>query len=238
MGNRLHRRVLWSVLIAGTFLAQNPAMSDADTGSASSLPRVLIIGDSISIGYTPFVAESLAGRVRVHHHPGNAQHTGTGLEKLDEWLGTEGWDLIQFNWGLWDLCYRHPESEVQGRRDKERGQLTTSLKVYGENLERLVKRLKATDAKLIWANTTVVPPGEAGRVLGDDLRYNQVAAEIMNRHGIAIADLNTVSREFEPDWFVGPGNVHFTKDGYRALARFVERGIVTALGLAETPATR
>ena len=51
------------------------------------LPNVLIIGDSISIGYTPFVKEALEGKANVVHNEGNAQHTGTGLIKLEEWLG-------------------------------------------------------------------------------------------------------------------------------------------------------
>lgn len=57
-------------------------------------PRILIIGDSISIGYTPFVQQDLADKAVVLHNPGNAQHTGTGLAKIDEWIGAEKWDLL------------------------------------------------------------------------------------------------------------------------------------------------
>lgn len=199
--------------------------------SERTLPRVLIIGDSISIGYTPFVVAALEGRADLRHNPGNAQHTGTGLVKLDEWLGSEEWDVIQFNWGLWDLCYRHPDSKVQGNRDKQRGKLTYSLEAYGQNLERLVTRLKATGAQLVWANTSYVPPGEAGRKEGDDLRYNRVAEKIMQRHRIPITDLNTVTRSFGPELFVAAGNVHLTKEGYQTLAVTVEAGIKKALEL-------
>ena len=86
--------------------------------SLSRCPCVLLIGDSISLGYTPFVKELLKDEASVEHHPGNAQHTGTGLEKLDGWLGDKKWDVIHFNWGLWDLCYRHPEAKTGGNRDK------------------------------------------------------------------------------------------------------------------------
>ena len=111
-------------------------------GDQEVLPRILLIGDSISIGYTPFVSEIYEGRAEVARNKGNAQHTGTGLEKLDEWLGDGNWDLIHFNWGLHDLCYRHPDSPNQGRRDKERGFLTTTLEQYETNLDSLVRRLK------------------------------------------------------------------------------------------------
>ncbi len=122
----------------------------------------------------------------VVHNRGNAQHSGTGVRQLDKWLGDTRWDVIHFNWGLWDLCYRHPESKVQGRRDKVRGTLTTSLEQYEKNLDQLVTRLRKTGAVLIWANTTVVPEGEAGRKLNDDLSYNAAAARVMQNHDVPI----------------------------------------------------
>lgn len=196
--------------------------------AAEELPRVLIIGDSISLGYTPFVVERMQGRAIVEHHRGNAQHTGTGLKKLDAWLGDTKWDVIHFNWGLWDLCYRHPESKVQGRRDKERGTLTTSLEQYEENLDELAARLRKTNAKLIWAHTTTVPEGEAGRKVGDDDRYNAAAARVMKKHGIPVNDLNALTDTFPQNLFTAPGNVHYTKEGSRKIAEAVTEKITAA----------
>lgn len=189
------------------------------------LPKVLIIGDSISIGYTPHVKRMLEGVAVVQHNPGNAQHTGTGLEKIDPWLGDERWDVIHFNWGLWDLCYRHPDSKVQGRRDKVHGTQFMTLDQYEKNLDKLVTRLKKTGAKLIWANTTLVPEGEAGRKLGDDLKYNEAAARVMKKHGVMINDLNALTRKFPADLFIKPGNVHFTNAGSQKLAEQVAKNI-------------
>jgi lysophospholipase L1-like esterase len=70
-----------------------------------SLPRVLLIGDSISIGYTLDTRRLLAGKANVHRPLENCAHTEKGLEKLDEWLGSKKWDVIHFNWGLHDLKY-------------------------------------------------------------------------------------------------------------------------------------
>ena len=70
-------------------------------------------------------------------------------------------DVIHFNWGLWDLCYRHPQSKEQGRRDKKRGILTIPLDQYEKNLDRLAGRLKKTKAKLICRLT--LPPCPKGR---------------------------------------------------------------------------
>ncbi|MEX5491452.1 hypothetical protein ABFV43_21925, partial [Pseudomonas fulva] len=83
-----------------------------------------------------------------------------GLEKIDKWLAAEKkWDVIHFNWGLWDLCYRNPTSKNQGNRDKVNGKILSTPEEYEKDLEKLVARLKTTGAKLIWANTTVVPEG-------------------------------------------------------------------------------
>ncbi|MDG1897120.1 MAG: alkaline phosphatase D family protein [Fuerstiella sp.] len=191
----------------------------------AELPRVLIIGDSISLGYTPHVVRMLQAEAEVVHNRGNAQHSGTGIKKLENWLGDTNWDVIHFNWGLWDLCYRHPESKVQGRRDKVRGTLTTSPDQYEKNLDILVSRLRQTGAKLIWANTTVVPEGESGRMVNDDLKYNAAAARVMKKYGVETNDLNKLTRTFAPDLFTKPGDVHLKPEGYQQLAEQVVASI-------------
>ena len=194
------------------------------------LPRVLLIGDSISIGYTRPVIALLKGKANVRRIPGNGQHTGTGLAKLQSWLGDEKWDVIHFNWGLWDLCYRNPESKTQGNRDKINGKITFTLAEYEKNLTELVKRLKAAKAKLIWASTTPVPDGEAGRVKGDDLKYNAAAKKIMDAHGIAINDLHAHILPKAEEFYTAKGNVHFNAAGNQYLAEKVAAGILEALG--------
>ena len=198
---------------------------------AKDLPKALLIGDSISIGYTPHVVAALKGKVEVIHHRGNAQHTGTGLKMLDRWVGKTQWDVIHFNWGLWDLCYRHPQSKSQGRRDKKRGTLTTSLEQYEKNLEQLASRLKKTKAKLIWAHTSTVPEGEDGRKVGDDDNYNEVAARVMKKHGIRINDLNSLTDDFPPELFVKPGDVHYKSEGSKKIGQAVAKEISQALSL-------
>lgn len=195
----------------------------------SDLPKVLIIGDSISLGYTPHVKEMLKGKALVTHNKGNAQHTGTGLAKIDSWLGDTKWDVIHFNWGLWDLCYRNPKAKTQGKRDKVNGKVTFTPEQYEKNLDQLVERLKKTGATLIWASTSVVPENEVGRNVGDDVKYNEVAAKVMKKHGVMINDIHALTKEFPPELFVGPGNVHYKKDGSQEIAEQVTEKIQQAL---------
>ena len=187
----------------------------------ASLPNVLILGDSISIGYTHYVRKGLAGKANVIRPKENCGDTPRGLAQIDRWLGDTKWDVIHFNWGLWDLCYRHPESKNQGKRDKVKGKISTPLPEYEKNLEKLVVRLKQTGASLIWASTTFVPEGEVGRFVGDDVKYNAVAARVMKKHGVVMNDLHTISAAFKPEMFTKPGNVHFKAKGSQKLAEQV-----------------
>jgi lysophospholipase L1-like esterase len=212
--------------------ADKVALANA-TASEEGLPKVLIIGDSISIGYFPAVREALRGKASVSRPNTNCGDTPRGLRHLEQWLGSTKWDVIHFNWGLWDLCYRHPESKNQGNRDKVNGTLSVTPEDYEKNLNALVDRLQKTGASLIWASTTLVPEGEAGRFVGDDTKYNAVAAKIMTKRGIPINDLYATSAAMPPEMFVKPGDVHFKKAGSEQLAAEVVRSIRAALPAAD-----
>ena len=179
---------------------------------------VLLIGDSISIGYTLPVRERLAGKANVHRIPENGGPTTNGLARLDAWLGTQRWDVIHFNWGLHDL------------KIMDNGQQQVPLPDYERNLDQLVQRLKQTGARLVWASTTPVPEGKlkTPRRPEDVPQYNEAARKVMEKHGVPINDLHA---------FVLPqlsriqitNNVHFTREGSAVLAQPVAEAILTAL---------
>ena len=199
------------------------------SGCAPPKKKVLIIGDSISIGYFPFVKEQLAACADVVHNKGNAQHTRTGLKNIDEWIGDEKWDVIQFNWGLWDLCYRLPNVKGEASRDKVNGKLTTGLDEYRSNLEALVKVLKKTNAKLVYVTTTYVPENEPGRFVEDAGKYNAVAKEVMKAHGVQVNDIYSASKKIHKKFAVAPNDVHYTKEGYQELAKLIQKPLLKEL---------
>ena len=51
------------------------------------LPRVLLIGDSVSRGYTQAARKALAGRANVHRAPANCGPTASGVKNIEVWLG-------------------------------------------------------------------------------------------------------------------------------------------------------
>ena len=191
------------------------------------LPRVLLIGDSISIGYTLPTRALLKGKVNLHRIPTNGGPTIKGLEQIDTWLGKKKWDVIHFNWGLHDLKYMGPNGENLFPKDKG-GKVQVPIQEYEKNLERLVVRMKKTNAKLIWRNTTPVPPGSKGRYVGDSIKYNAAAARVMIRHGIPTHDLFTMSKKRMKEIML-PANVHYTKDGSEVLGGDVAMVILETL---------
>lgn len=206
----------------------NPALAPVE--DVAGLPRVLLIGDSISIGYTVPVRELLAGQANVHRIPTNGGPTTRGLELIDQWLGDSRWDVIHFNWGLHDLKFVDDKGQLINT--VENGQQQVSLADYEQNLDRLVTRLKQTGAKLIFATTTPVPPGAQGRVPEDAGRYNAAALRVMQKHGVAIDDLYAVAQPHLSEWQL-PANVHFKPEGSRKLAEAVVQAVRMALPAAK-----
>lgn len=208
-----------SALAAETKAKPAPDPALAPIVDVPGLPRVLLIGDSISIGYTLPVREALKDKANVHRPPGNCSSTGYTLSKLDAWLGTGKWDVIHFNWGLHDA--KLPPDGVRH----------SPPDVYEKNLRELVRRLRATGAKLIWATTTPVPNGgnlAPNRRFDSVDKYNAIAARVMSELGVATNDLNTA---IKPHFArVGrPNDVHYTPEGSALLAAEVVRSVTAQL---------
>lgn len=203
--------------VADSDVGQNPAIRAIK--DVPGLPRVLLIGDSISIGYTLQVREQLKGVANLHRIPVNGGATEVGLEKLKDWLGDGRWGVIHFNFGLHDAKYA---SETTQRASREQ---------YEQNLRQLVAQLKPTGAKLIFATTTPVPNDG---VLSPTRKFdsiparNEIAVKVMQENGVAIDDLYAAVLPEQAK--VGrPNDVHYGQEGYELLAKAVAASIVAQL---------
>jgi hypothetical protein len=172
------------------------------------LPRVLIMGDSISMGYTWEVRKQLVGKANVQHPDVNCGATEFGVEHAGQWLGGKHWDVIYFNFGLHDLKYLNDKGDYV---TPDQGKQVASITQYQENLKKIVATLQGTGAKLIFATTTPVPSGATGRV-----RYNAAAIQIMREHGVEVDDLWSLVNPMLST-LQQPRNVHFGAEGYRVL---------------------
>ena len=193
--------------------------------------RVLLLGDSISIGYTPFVRELLADRAHVARAMKpegdkieNCCGTNHAVEHLDRWLAQEGgeWDVIHFNFGLHDLKRVDPDTGKNSNDPEDPHQADPER--YERQLRWIVGRLKETGARLVFATTTPVPPGVSPyRGKDDPITYNRVARRVMEENGIPVNDLFAYVTA-NPS-MIREKNVHYTEQGSRVLAAVVARAI-------------
>jgi len=189
------------------------------------MTEVLIIGDSISVGYTPYAATSLAGEFAVTHSEGNAGDSANLLARLDDYLAAASdAAVIHFNCGLHDL-----------RRTGEAYQVAPGA--YRDNLLRIVERLGRTGAKLIWAQTTPVHDQrhaathtDWGRWQADVDAYNAVAGEVVEAAGIAVNPLDVVVIDRGKDWCIRDDGVHMTEGAYELLGEAVAEAIRDVCG--------
>ncbi|HIB68533.1 MAG TPA: SGNH/GDSL hydrolase family protein [Phycisphaerales bacterium] len=201
-------------------------------GFSADKPRVLILGDSISIGYTPYVQKMMEGEAVVlrpmradNKRAENCSGTTYGVQNVDRWLKIDGgdWDVIHFNWGLHDMKREDPKTKKASRNPEHPRQ--ADVETYEKQLRAIVEKLKQSDAKLIFCNTTPVPTGVSPhRDTTDPAKYNAAAAKIMKENGIAINDLYTFANSRLDD-IQRPNNVHFTPEGSKALATEVVKSI-------------
>ncbi len=173
------------------------------------LPRVLLIGDSVSRGYTQAVRKVLAGKANVHRAPANCGPTASGIKNIETWLGKGQWDVIHFNFGIHDR--------------------NTPLQDYTGRLDQLVERLTKTGAKLIWATTTPIPDTPDGKQTAASIvERNKAAREVMAKHSVATDDLFGAVTPHLAE-YQNPNDVHFNGPGYDFLGRQVALSIEAAL---------
>lgn len=212
---------------------QHNDLTDALTNPQDDprLPRVLLLGDSISIGYTVPVRQFLRDKANVHRPPENCQHTGYGLEHLNQWLGKGKWDVIHFNWGIWDTHYLDTKTGAlvldESKLAPERMRVRHTPDQYRENLFKLVDILQGTGARLIWASTTPVM-FRTGDRFADIKKYNVIAASVMKARGIEIDDLYSFVFPDVAEWQT-VDKCHFNDLGNQKLGAQVSHIILDAL---------
>ena len=224
--------MLFALVATSTLLHAAPAKRAAfvDPVANPELPNVLLIGDSISIGYTLPVRQKLKNIANVYRPPVNCGDTRRGVEQIETWLGDRHWDVIHFNFGLHDLKHVDPKTKQLRPIGSPGVKQNVSVAEYAENLERIARRLRQTGATVIWRPTTPVPEGSNGRIAGDENRYNAAAAGVIDAVGNIQTD-PVGQQATQPPILQSqlPANVHYTPPGSDLLADVIAQTIRGAL---------
>ncbi len=178
------------------------------------MKKVLLIGDSIRLGYQPAVTELLKDEAVVHGPAANCSFSAFTLWNLDNWAPEDDYDFIQWNNGQWDTCHMMD------------GKIHTPLPAYMEIQARIANILAKKTKRLVFATTTPVWPEQFEsakchqRRNEDIISYNIAATKLCIKLGIEINDLHAV---LAPDVkrYISKDMVHLTEEGNNACAEQV-----------------
>jgi acyl-CoA thioesterase-1 len=221
------------LLLSNAGLSLGGAFDDVVDDPA--LPRVLLIGDSISIGYTIDVREILNGYANVHRPAVNCMYSSHVVANIKGWLGESRWDVVHFNAGIWDSHFLDKNGNIIDKELQRAisdytkvDRIRTSLAEYKNNLNSIVDAILSAGAKPVFATTTSVTRwNDRRRAHLNSL--NEIAKDLMYHKQIQVNDLYSYSLPHLNQW-QGPDRVHFNPLGNKQLAKQVSAEILKALG--------
>ncbi len=220
------RSLFWFFVVgAASAHGQTPPPKSAE------LPRVVLVGDSIRLGYAPLVARRLEGRAVVVGPKENGGDSGNILKNLDAWIISQKPDVIHINCGLHDL-----------KLDKASKLHQVPLAAYEANLRTLVARLrKESSAGVVFGNTTPIlddrhakRKAEFDRFEADVRRYNAIAEKVMLENAVPVHDLHWVVEQAGLEITLSGDGTHYTSAGYERLAEAVADSVLRQIGVVRS----
>jgi lysophospholipase L1-like esterase len=227
----MRRRAVLGVCVLVTLAVPSPAQAPSEEAKPG-LPKVVLIGDSIRLGYAPLVVKRLDGKAVVVSPKANGGDSANVLKNLDEWLVREKPAVVHLNCGLHDL-----------KLDKKTKQHQVGLPQYEANLKQIVARVrKETAAALVFANTTPIHDERharrgAGfdRTEADVRQYNAAAAAVMREAGVPVHDLHGAVEQGGPEKMLGADGTHYTPAANERLAEAVADCVLRQLAVVQYP---
>lgn len=191
------------------------------------MKNVLLIGDSIRMGYDKQVKKALEGKANVVFPEDNCQFAAYVCRYLHEWFGGidgKDFDVIHWNAGLHDVLRLFGEEP------------STPIEIYGYYIERTCQRIKklCPYAKVIFATSTKVVTEKMNadfmRCNEDIEAYNAAAVRIVEKYGFTVNDLYSLSKTLPED--AHSDAVHYYTDmGADVFSKQVLSFVTEALGI-------
>lgn len=168
-----------------------------DYPSSNSTHDVLVIGDSISIGYTPEIQKVMSN---VIHSPCNAGHSYWGVNTIDRYLNSRPeFKAITFNFGIWEGYYGN----------------SMTVEDYAKNLRYIGIQIKKKTNNPIFVTTSYVSHADQSRMA----EFRAASLAVMNQLGIKVIDIYPITLN-DPSLF-GDDGFHLNQNGYKTLADFI-----------------
>ena len=172
------------------------------------MKKIVLLGDSIRLGYGRRVAELLGEGYTVWQPDDNCRFAAYTLRMLYDYREQlKGADVIHFNCGLWDMCDLFGDGPF------------TPMDVYVEQMVRIAAILKsyASGGTVIFATSTTPAPQMWGHDIERVRAYNAAAMAALEPMGVLVNDLFTpVASDIER--MICEDHLHATPYGYEILA--------------------
>ena len=187
------------------------------------LPKVVLVGDSIRLGYAPLVAKKLEGKAIVVSFKENGADSKNVLKNLEKWVISQKPDLVHLNCGLHDIKF-----------DKKTKTHQVPLDEYEKNLRAIHEQIsKNTKAIFIFALTTPIHDDRHAmrnasfdRFEKDVVLFNTKAGSLMTSLKVPLNDLHEVVMKKGMDKMLGKDGTHYTPEGNAELADAVAQVIL------------
>lgn len=189
--------------------------------TSSSKVRILLIGDSISVQYGPYLQAALGPNIEWVERDDSAiagaltnldkpQDANSGDSKrasgrITNLLKVHKVDLLLVNCGLHDI-----------KTDPKTGSKQVSLQEYELNLQKIVDAANTHNVPMIWMRTALVNSdihnsrcADFHRYENDVDQYNAAADQVMNAAGIPVIDLWQFTRQLGTDDQLFCDHVHY-----------------------------
>lgn len=208
------------------------AVGQSGETTIETLPRVILIGDSIRLSYTPEVTKHLEGKALVVSPKANGGDSSNVLKNLEQWVIQQKPTIVHFNCGIHDT-----------KKFKATGRFQVSPEQYEANLRTIVERIREkTGAVVLFATTTPILDDRAaaarqGRdyeLLGGSVeQYNTIAKEVMEELKVPVNDLHAAISKPDPplraETLIGNDGVHLTATARELLGRQVATFVCSRL---------
>ena len=184
------------------------------------MKKLLLIGDSIRMGYEAEVKKNLENEFEVWAPPENCRFAKYTLCHLKGWLNAYGEtpDVIHWNNGFWDTCIRYEED----------GNFT-KIEEYERDMLSILRELKKMTDKVIFATTTPVNPKHHDQKNETVDFYNKVIVEKLKKENVFINDLNTFVKP-HIDEYICEDLLHLSEKGQKACGKAVSDFVLSVCG--------
>ncbi len=181
------------------------------------MKKVLLLGDSIRMGYDDYVKEALSGKCEVLYSEDNGRFAAYTLWQANQMFKHHGpFDIVHWNNGYWDMNIESPMTEA-----------IHPVEEYCHFLRRIIGYIRSQNAKVIFATTTPIlgdgsaPDPQTGKLINYSNEwvktYNAAAKHLMAEENVPVNDLYELCLE-HPRVYKCDDLLHLTEEGSRRCA--------------------